>query len=87
MSLVTIYRHPQLVLPVQQYHHNVNNVVALQHVPLAIAVITWHLPPRALNALISQTAIVVAKLLMCALPAIVDITWHLLLRALDALVF
>ncbi len=64
MSLATIYRHPQLVLPVQQYHHNVNNAAVLQHVLNAIVDITWHLPPRASNALISQTAIHVAKILM-----------------------
>ncbi len=66
MLQVTIYRHPQLVLPVQQYHHNVNNVVVHQHAFNAIVDITWHLPPRALNALISQTAIPAAKILMLA---------------------
>ncbi len=64
MSRVTIYRPPQLVPPVQQYQHNVNYVVVLQRALPAIVVIIWHLLPRALNALISQTAILVAKLLM-----------------------
>jgi hypothetical protein len=37
--------------------------VLLQHALLAIVAITWQLPPHALFALISQTAIPVAKLL------------------------
>jgi hypothetical protein len=49
---VTIYRHPQLVPPVQQYQNNVHNAVVLQHALPVIVDITWHLLPRALFALI-----------------------------------
>ncbi len=63
MPKVTIYQDPQLVPPVQRYQHNANYVVVLQHVPLAVAGITWHRLHRALLVRISQTAILVAKLL------------------------
>jgi hypothetical protein len=61
VSQVTIYRHPQLVPHVQQYQPNVNFAVVLQHVPLAIAGITWRHLHRALLALILQIAILVPK--------------------------
>ncbi len=58
---VTIYRHPQLAPPVQQYQHNVRYAVVLQRALPAIVDITWHLLARALFVRISQTAIPVAK--------------------------
>jgi hypothetical protein len=61
VSQVTIYRHLQLVPPVQQYQHNVRYAVMLRRVPLAIAEITLHHLPLALLVRISQTAIPVVK--------------------------
>ncbi len=62
MCQVTIYQDPQLVPHVQRYQHNVRYAVMLQHVPLAIAGITWHLLAHVLLVRISQTAILAAKL-------------------------
>jgi hypothetical protein len=59
----TIYLHPQLAPPVQQYQHNVGIVVVLQRVLLAIVDIIWHLLPLVGFVLILQTAILVTKLL------------------------
>ncbi len=63
MLQVTIYLHPQLAPPVQQYQHNVRYAVVLQRVPLAIAGITWRQQPHVYFALILQIAIAAAKLL------------------------
>ncbi len=41
MCQATIYRHPQLAPPVQQYQHNVEIVVVVQRVLLAIVAIIW----------------------------------------------
>jgi hypothetical protein len=64
VSQVTIYLHPQLVPPVQQYQHSVRYAVMLQRALLAIVDITWHLLARALFVRISQTAVPVTKLLI-----------------------
>ncbi len=59
----TIYLHLQLAPPAQQYQHNVEIVVVLQRVLLAIVDIIWHLLPLVGFVLILQTAILVTKLL------------------------
>jgi hypothetical protein len=58
---VTICRHPQLVRHVQQFQHNVPAVLVLQRaLPVIVAIISRR-QLHALLALISQTAIPVAK--------------------------